>query len=239
MESSYKIGICLLTNEPEYLEEWLEHHRNMDFDHFFIYFDSNTKIDDYPNLEEKDCSFKIWDCQNSPNGQMKAYEDCCKLSNMDYLLFIDSDEFIMTKNSMNIKQVLENLYYAHGKFDGLALYWRFYGNNPPFEVRNPVKNYKQYHENGHIKILINPKKVISFPNPHLCITKGKIINELGDIVKEPVGIHTSKNIWIKHIWTRSRKEWATKVNRKGWYEYYDRKMEEFDNYNKLCVMTDV
>jgi len=73
----------------------------------------------------------------------------------------------------------------------------------------------------------------------LCITKGKIINELGDIVKEPVGIHTSKNIWIKHTWTRSRKEWVTKVNRKGWYEYYDRKMEEFDNYNKLCVMTDV
>lgn len=231
-----RIGICLLTNEPEYLEEWLGHHRNMGFDHFFIYFDSNI-IPSIPSF--KDCTYKSWDCKNSLQGQMRAYEDCCMTANVDYLLFIDSDEFVMTKDNIDVKQMIKKLNDMHGKFDGLALYWRFYGNNPPFEERNPIKNYKQYHENGHIKVLINPKKVINFPNPHLCITKGRIIDELGNKVLQPVGNHTSKYIWIKHIWTRSKKEWINKVNRKGWYEYYDRKMDEFDNYNKLCTMTDV
>ena len=32
-----KIGVYVLTNEPEYLEEWLEHHRKYGFDHFFVY----------------------------------------------------------------------------------------------------------------------------------------------------------------------------------------------------------
>ena len=34
-----KIAICLLTNEPEYLHEWLDHHRNYGFDNFIIYCD--------------------------------------------------------------------------------------------------------------------------------------------------------------------------------------------------------
>ena len=75
-----KIGICLLTNEPEYLEEWLDHHRKYGFDHFFIYFDE--KIPENTVLSS-DVTYNYWDCKNSPQGQMRCYEHCAK-NNKEY-----------------------------------------------------------------------------------------------------------------------------------------------------------
>jgi len=237
-----KVGIHTLTNEPEYLTEWVNHYRNYGFDHFFVYLDSSIVSEpniDYSNTDY--LTYKVWDCKNSPQGQMRAQEDCCKNNqDYDYILMIDSDEYLMTKNNMNIKQVIENLYYIHGDFDALALYWRFYGSNPSFLDRQPIENYRQWHPNNHIKSLVNPKKVIRFNDPHFAtlLPNTKYIDELGRKVTSPIGNHTSENIWIKHTYTRSKSEWEKKVNRKGWYEFYGRKMEEFENYNKSCVNSD-
>lgn len=237
-----KIALYTLTNEPEYLAEWLEHHRKYGFDHFFVYLDSSMKIDENVTIPaDLDITYKAWDCKNSPQGQMRAQEDCCKNNqDYDYILMIDSDEYLATHSSLSIKEVISNIQTSCGNFDALGIYWLFYGSNPPFETRQPIENYKQWCENGHIKSLVNPKKVLKYPDPHKAILSlgSRYIDELGRNITSPIGEHTSRYIWIKHIWTRSKSEWETKVNRKGWYQFYNRKMEEFDSYNKNCVNSD-
>lgn len=232
-----KIGICLLTNEPDYLEEWIDHHKKYGFDKFFIYFDDN--IPENVVLQDN-VIYNLWDCKNSPQGQMRVYEYCCKNNtDLDYILCIDSDEFYESKTG-NVKQDVSNLIDSYGRFDGLGIYWRMYGSNPFFETREPVKKYTQWHPNDHIKSLINPKVVLKFYDPHKVFIdpNKKYIDELGRKVLGPIGNHTSETIWIKHTWTRSKSEWEAKVNRKGWYEFYDRKIDEFDNYNKSCINND-
>lgn len=239
MEKTFKIGIVLLTNEVEYLEEWLKHHRNYGFDHFFVYFDSTTIINFITPPE--DCTYKFWDCKSSPHEQMRAYEDCIRNNkDFDFILIEDSDEFYQSK-SRNVKQDVSDLIDKYGNFGALGIYWRMYGSNPSFETRQPIEMYKQWHGNDHIKTMVNPKAFISMSDPHKCTINPlyKYIDELGNKVTSPIGKHTSENIWIKHTWTRSKEEWIKKVNRKGWYEFYDRKLEEFDNYNKLCINVDV
>lgn len=229
-----KIGICLLTNEPEYLKEWLDHHRKYGFDHFFIYFDDKIPQD---IVLSNDVTYNSWNCNNNPQEQMRCYEQCAKYNkDYNYILFIDSDEFYTSKSG-NVNQDVSNLIDKHGKFEGLGIYWRMYGSNPPFQERQPIENYDLWHPNNHIKSLLNPKRIIRFNDPHKgnLIPIDKYIDELGRNVVGPIGNHTSQDIWIKHTWTRSKSEWETKVSRKGWYEKYNRKIEEFENYNNQCL----
>jgi Glycosyl transferase family 2 len=230
-----KIGVCLLTNEINYLEEWLHHHRNYGFDYFFVYFDGG--IPENVTLYD-DVTYNSWDCRNSPIQQMKCYEQCARVNkDYDYILFIDSDEYYMS-NTGNVKQDVANLIKKYGNFQGLGIYWRMYGEPEPFfQERQPIENYTKWHANNHIKSLLDPKSTVLFKDPHKAnlIPGRNYIDELGRKVIGPIGNHTSESIWIKHTWTRSKSEWETKVNRKGWYQFYNRKMEEFEDYNNKCT----
>lgn len=232
-----KIGICLLTNEPEYLEEWLNYHKEYGFDHFFIYFD--RKIPENIVLS-KGVEYNLWESNSSPKTQMDCYLKCANTYKyMDYILFLDSDEFYQSKTG-NVYKDIEKIIKSYGSFDGLGIFWKMYGSNPAFEERQPIKNYKQWHKNNHIRSFINPKKIKFFPDPHKAtlFSNSKYIDELGRPIVSPIEIHTSLFMWVKHTYTRSKSEWKNKINRKGWYEFYGRKVEEFENYNNNCILND-
>ena len=59
-------------------------------------------------------------------------------------------------------------------------------------------------------------------------------------VKGAWNIHTSKNIWIKHIWTRSQSEFKIKIERgTGDKVVRERTMQDFINHNDQCKIKDV
>jgi hypothetical protein len=86
----------------------------------------------------------------------------------------------------------------------------------------PITSYTQWFPVNYIKSLVNPKSVYYFTNPHKALLKGgsdKYINELGEVINtHKLSNHTSEKIWIKHVRTRSKSEWLSKMKRKGWYE---------------------
>ncbi|WP_371079343.1 hypothetical protein, partial [Salmonella enterica] len=96
-----------------------------------------------------------------------------------------------------------------------------------------------YHEDKHVKCIINPKKAISFSTPHNATITGICIDELGNRAQGPWNNHTSKNIWIKHTWTRSESEFSEKIKR-GAGDKVVRKytMQDFINHNDKCTIKD-
>lgn len=240
-----KVGICLIIkDENEYLEEWLNHHTQLGFDAFYIY-DNESKIPVGKYLQgfslyanRENINVVNWE-DNKLGSQMRAYMNCCKNSTCDYVLFIDTDEFLQTKNNIGIKQMIETLKYVNKDFNGLGIYWRMYGSNPYFTERKKAIEYNQYHTNPHIKSLVNPKSVISFPDPHKAIISGNYIDEQGNKIFGPLGKHTSDFIWIKHIWTRSIPEFEEKLKR-GSGDKVSRPytMQNFYDYNNQCLLND-
>ena len=229
-----KIAICLIIrDENEYLQEWLDYHRSIGIDHFFIY-DNQSKI---PVKGDDDITVTLW-TDNKHASQCRAYVDCCKKhSEYDYVAFIDTDEFIILNGYNNIKDYIQK---CPVKFDALALSWRFYGQPKPyFTERKLMTDYIHYHEDKHVKCIVNPKKVISFPTPHMAKMNVLYIDELGNVVDSPWNTHTSKNIWIKHIWSRSESEFKEKIER-GAGDKVVRiyTMQDFINYNDKCKIKD-
>lgn len=233
-----KIGICLIIkDENEYVEEWLTHYRNLGVDKFFIY-DNNSSIP--IKVDSDDVDVILWNNEEF-GAQNNAYIDCCqKYKDFDYIGFFDTDEFYIS-NTMNIKEDLLNLTNKFGKFDGFGVYWRMYGNPKPyFTERKSINEYVYYHNNNHIKSFINPKTIKYFPDPHYPSITGRYIDELGRNVNSPIGNHTSKTIWIKHIWTRSISEFEHKLKRGDANKVLrNRTMQDFIKHNDDCIISDI
>lgn len=158
VQNDIKIALCcIVKDENEYIDEWVNHHKNIGFDQIIIY-DNNSKN---PILTEN-VIVNNWNDEKF-RCQSRAYIDCCnKYSDFDYIAFFDIDEFYMSK-TMDIKKDLEYLNYP----DGLGIYWRIYGKSKPYFInRRPYTDYIEYKEWDHIKSILNPKKVLDFPDPH-------------------------------------------------------------------------
>lgn len=212
-----KIAICIIIkDENDYMEEWLNHHIKLGIIDFVIY-DNLSIIPIKETLKDfKKANITIIDWKNDQYlSQSTAYLDCCnKYKNVyDYIIFIDADEYLIISKYSSIQGYLSNFIKAYGNFTGFGISWRIYGNPKPyFETKRDIKDYIYYYKDTHIKSILDPKKVESFPDPHFAkITSGRYINEHNEIINGPKQEHTSNNIWIKHIYTRSLEEFKNKI----------------------------
>jgi hypothetical protein len=237
-----KIAICAIAkNENQYLDEWITHYQNLGFDKIIIY-DNNSEypIEDFLQGRYRNVDVIHWE-DSEFKSQSRAYKHCADNNlNYDFIGFFDIDEFLQMRNHKTIQSYLMELKEKHGTFHALGIYWRIYGNNPPFEMKQPQDKYTMYFEDKHIKSIVKPEVVKSFPDPHKAeIFIGKYINENGQYINSPIGQHTSNDIWIKHIFTRSRSEFAEKIIRgDANLRVKNRTWDDFENYNKLCKLKD-
>jgi len=240
-----KIAVCaIMKDENPYLEEWVEHYKNIGVDEIFIYDNlSNKPLQDtlveIDHLINIPVTIKNWG-DNKFRSQSRAYLDCAKNNqHFDFIGFFDADEFYMSKK-MDIKQDLQELKNKYGDFNAVGIYWRIYGNTPPFETKQPIENYKMWYGDKHIKSWVNPKILADFPDPHKAVIKsGKYIDESGRNIISPIGNHTSENMWIKHVFTRSKEEWGDKMKRGDANLRKNlRTWDDFYHYNKLCTNVD-
>lgn len=237
-----KVAICLLIkDENEYLDEWLNHHRKLGITQFYIY-DNHSAIPIQKTLSLRDCEVKLWDDQGV-NTQVAAYNDCCRNHpDDDFILFIDTDEFLMINcNFKTVEQVIRYLKHDYGEFSALGIYWRIYGKTKPyFKTRRPVEDYTQYLEYTHIKTVADPKLIKRFNNPHYAIVMGNYISETGKPITGPFSnFHSSKLIWIKHLFTRSLREFEEKIKR-GSGDKVNRlyNLNHYYQYNDHCNLSD-
>lgn len=121
----YNLSICaLFKNEALYLKEWIEYHRVVGVDHFYLY--NNGSSDRFlnvlkPYIKEGVVTLISWPDhvahQNEENvfmwslsTQISAYENAVKVKaghETKWLVFLDVDEFLVFPNDKNVKTVLD------------------------------------------------------------------------------------------------------------------------------------
>ena len=132
----YKVTICaIFKNEAMYLREWIEFHRIVGVEHFYLY--NNNSNDEYlrildPYIEKGIVTLVDWPYQQA---QMEAYNDCVKRFKLEshWIGFIDIDEFVVPNEMDTIYDFLK----AYKYYPAVVIYWRVFGSSG--KIKRDVK----------------------------------------------------------------------------------------------------
>ena len=168
----YEVSLCLIfKNEAPYLKEWIEYHRLIGVDHFYLY--NNFSDDNYREvlsryIEQGLVTMIEWPHQYA---QVAAYEDChVRVKNETHWLgYIDADEFVNLQELNDIKLFLRK----YNTYPALYLYWKMFGTS------GVVKESPNY--------LVTESYTASWP--YLCDVGKSFINN--DYREFKIGIHQS------------------------------------------------
>jgi len=128
-EKKFHVSICaIFKNEAPYLREWIEFHRIVGIDHFYMY--NNRSDDDFlnalrPYIEEGLVTLKEWP---ENQKQIECYIDCIEnfAQETKWLGFIDIDEFVVPKSTDTVYDFLKDFEKNRGS---VKIYWRFFGSS--------------------------------------------------------------------------------------------------------------
>lgn len=125
----YAVSLCaIFRNEAPYMKEWIEYHRLVGVEHFYLY--NNFSDDNYkdvlrPYIEKGIVRLIEWPVEQ---GQMRAYADCYSKNKNEtkWIGYMDLDEFIVPTKQNNVYDVLK-------KFEknrpSVLFYWKLFGTS--------------------------------------------------------------------------------------------------------------
>jgi Glycosyltransferase family 92 len=172
----YYLSICaMFKNESAYLREWIEFHRLMGVEHFFLY--NNLSDDDYLSILEYYIDQGIVTVWNWPESwkkgtQSNVYRDCLDRygKKSRWIAFIDLDEFLFAPNAETLTGVLKE----YEGFPGIVVNWQVYGSSG--HKKKPsglvIENYimkarTDWVRNKHVKSIVDPGKTIRSVGGHV------------------------------------------------------------------------
>lgn len=179
----YYVSACaIFRNEARFLKEWLEYHRLIGVDHFYLF--NNLSEDDYlavlkPYIDQGVVELYQW--PYSANNQKewtkiqcRAYGDIIKKKRYEtfWLAIIDTDEFILPLEKPSLKDFLKE----YEPYCGIGVNWQLYGTSGVVEIpKNKTligsllkKAPENFENNNYIKSIVQPQKVKKICEPHYC-----------------------------------------------------------------------
>ena len=125
----YYSSVCaIFKNEANYLQEWIEYHKVIGIDHFYLY--NNFSADAYQEVLKKyvyngEVTLIEWPIKQ---GQMSAYADCARrfANETNWIAYIDLDEFIVPNEDVNLNDILVKF---EKKRPVVIAYWRLFGTS--------------------------------------------------------------------------------------------------------------
>lgn len=127
-KTKYDVAVCtIFRDEAPYLREWIEFHKIVGVDHFYLY--NNFSRDAYrevlkPYVEAGLVTLVDWPVEQ---GQMACYEDCIQkyAGETRWLGFIDIDEFVVPNATETIYEFLKGF----ENRPAVLIYWRLFGTS--------------------------------------------------------------------------------------------------------------
>lgn len=240
MPVRFNTTICLLIkDENEYINEWLQWHIGIGFEHFYIY-DNGSKIPIKKSVFEQYSQF----CTliDFSSGYSCLQPDCYNHALQKYgsttkwMAFIDTDEFIRTIDGRDINSFLRD----YEQFDGLYVKWIMYNasgqwhknNRPQRERFTHISDYDKWKPCG--KSIIQPSKVKAMGThfPSGIIGQYKIVDSCKKLMRTGMEQFSPEDkIVIDHYFTRSFEEWQEKAKRGSCDPRVKRDYTEFYLYN--------
>lgn len=222
LPETYDLSICcIVKDEDQYFQEWIEYHRKIGVKHFFIY-DNGSKIpvrDILLNLN----LLQYATVKAFPGKAMhvKAYHHCLKNygTTSRWIAFIDIDEFIVPKtNSGNLPEFLK----AYENYGGLGVNWLIFGSNGHLHRTNKpqlqsftMRSDESFSPNNHIKSIVQPRFVKSAFKSHCFhyIDGKQCVNENFAPIDGATSDISVRKIQLNHYYCRSLEEYREKIER--------------------------
>jgi hypothetical protein len=219
----YLAACGIYFNEAPNLEEWIEFHRLVGVEKFFLY--DHLSTDDHarvlkPYVDDGTVVVKEWPDQP---GQPSAFLDCLEQHRDEarWIAFIDLDEFLFSPTLAPLPEVLE----AYEKWPGVGVNWAMFG--PSGHEARPdglvLENYQQRAKDDHnmnhlVKSVVNPRRarrVGSGYNSHwFDYDEGYAVDELfRPLDKHPRCVTETvsfSRLRINHYYVKSREQWFAK-----------------------------
>lgn len=214
-----RLGIASIQrNRGRYLAEWISFHYLVGFRKFYIYLHKCTddSVDVLNALSKK---YDIWFMvvpDDIPLPQLAAYKHAYTEFNhaVDWIAFIDGDEFLFSPGKKDISETLSDHFYL--KTSALCVHWVCFGSSG--HIVEPVglvtENFRfrgefDHAPNRHVKSIVKGRQgslVDISQNPHMFITPLGSYDENGRLLTNaaPDWVPTHKTIRINHYVTQSR-----------------------------------
>ncbi len=243
--------VAIVKNEGPYIIEWIEFHRLVGVNKFYIY--DNESSDNLQKLLKPYIESGVVVYQYSPGKNMQniVYTDAIKRykDESKYMGFIDIDEFVVPCENNSLGDIIDDILAQREDAAGVAVNWRMYGSNG-YEKQPKglvIENYKfraedDFGDNKHIKTICNPRKVITFQNPHYPVYMKDChsIDEDGNVIKGPFNSYGKcRRIQINHYFTKSKTEYVLKALRGKADSRSFRGMNDFTKHDQNVVYDDI
>ena len=215
-------SICaIFRDEAPYLREWLEFHKLVGAEQFFLYDNGSTDGSDAvvaPYVERGEATMTDW--PHRP-GQLSAYNDCIRrhCDESRWIALIDLDEFLFSPTGRPVPDVLREF----ERWPGVGANWAVFGTSD--HVRKPsglvIESYVHVWRNPRarrtIKSIVDPRRVADCDNPHYCKYKdGELaVDELHRPIEGPdyalTPTPSCSLLQVNHYWTKSEEEFEAKL----------------------------
>ena len=205
------LSICAIyLNEATYFREWIEFHRLVGVERFFLY-DHESTDESREVLEPyvRDGSVVIHDWPVYP-GQGEAYNDCIVRHREDsrWIAFIDLDEFLFSPTGVPVPEALRDFEHV----PGVGVPWAVFGPSghktrpPGLVIENYTVRSAWPRRPLWFKSIIDPKRTRRAARGHRFFYEGDYFGPVPEFV-------LFDTLRINHYWTRSEEELEEKLAR--------------------------
>ena len=223
---------CIIKDEAEYIEEWLDFYLSQGVERFYIF--DNDSTDQIKEVLKKYIEKEqvVYIYFPGKKVQLTAYTYAAHLFKNEtfWMAFLDADEFMFSPQKRKLNEVLMD----YEAYPGVGVNWVGYGTGghktkpegklienyfDTFEDENNVFNLR-------IKSVVQPSEVLMIPSPHYCVYRKRKLavsedrNEITNytmIVPGKGFAFTAVNhrsiLRINHYWTKSEEEFLKKCSR--------------------------
>jgi hypothetical protein len=215
--------VAIFQDEAPYLKEWIEFHKLVGVEHFYLY--DNCSTDDFqevlqPYIHSGEVELFTWPIRAVSwdnwlhKVQPGAYTHCLKRvkGETKWLAIIDIDEFLTPVQEMTVPEILSD----YEEFGGVCFNWKIFGHSGFFEIPSnklmveTLVMTAPLDRSTHraVKSIVRPECVEKTQHPHYVIYKEGFYHVNADKerdvnvegwTEEP---HYSRLV-VNHYWSRS------------------------------------
>lgn len=219
-EKTHMAVCAIMKDEGSYLMEWLEFHKLVGVEKFYLYDNNSTDntIDVIaPYVNQQEVIYHYW--PEHP-GQMSAYSHCLRNygESTEWIAFIDLDEFLFPTEADDLKKVLEEFV----DYSAVGVNWLLFGTSghekkpEGLQIENfTLRALKNHGPNKHVKCIVRPPQILGPKNPHVFeYINGFAVTENKEVLKGAhSNNHSVQKLCINHYTTRSKEESLAKMER--------------------------
>ena len=219
------VTLCLMVrDEKDYVCEWLAYHRSIGFESVIVI--DNESTDGTQHILQKLAGAGLidlmaWPTRTDGFNQMMAYKAASSRVGTEWLMFLDTDEFLVLHEDHEIGRFL-------GRFGPdvslVGLNWRIFGTSgqdtyypDPVFLRFFLASPIAFEANRHLKYIVRTSRLVA-PYVHsAAVSGGRVVNDRGEDLA--ITGHTwseavsHSRAQVNHYLLRSRAEFGTKAAR--------------------------